>query len=294
LKKNIFAGIVVFNPETNLINLVDSLVLQNVKVFLYINKTNSISELILRTRKVDFYKSKTNDGISKAINIIIKEFNKINYDYLFAFDQDSMIDNNYVKIMIYNFENVLKVNKNTVSFAPQIIDEKFDNEELIKKKASQKQNSINYKEVNYSITSGSLFTQNSFLKVGKMNEKLFIDLVDMDWCERAKINNCKLFRAKNVFLKHKIGNKYIKFFGIKKSYHQLDLRVYYIIRNSIYLILFGDNCINWKLERSVKVIIQLFAYPLLSLKKVETILIIIYAIKDALIKQMGKMKYINH
>ena len=294
MSKRILAGIVVFNPENNLINLVDSLVQQNVEVFLYINKRNIISELILKTRKVNYFKSKTNNGISKAINYFIGEFNKVNYDYLFTFDQDSMIDNNYVKIMISNFDNVLKIHKNAVSIAPEMIDEKFSKEKIIKKNITNDKNSINYKEVNYSITSGSLFIKNSFLKVGTMNEKLFIDLVDKDWCERAKINECKLFRSNNAFLKHKIGNKYINIFGIKKSYHQLDLRVYYIIRNSIYLILFGKNRIKWKLRRSLKVIIQLFVYPLLSLSKIDTFLIILFAIKDALIKKMGKMSYIDH
>ncbi len=294
MSKKILAGIVVFNPENNLINLVDSLVQQNVEVFLYINKSNTISELILKKRKVNYFKAKTNNGISKAINYFIREFNKLNYDYLFAFDQDSIIDNNYVKIMINNFDNALKIHKNAVSIAPEMIDEKFSNEKFIKENITHGKNSINYKEVNYSITSGSLFIKNSFLKVGNMDEKLFIDLVDKDWCERAKISKCKLFRSNNVFLKHRIGNKYIKIFGIKKSYHQLDLRVYYIIRNSIYLILFGKNRIKWKLRRSLKLIIQLFIYPLLSLSKIDTIFIIKLAIKDALIKKMGKMKYINH
>ena len=283
----------VFNPEKNLIKLVDSLIQQKVEVFLYINKGNTVSELILKTRKVLYFKSKTNNGISKAINSIINEFNKLNYDYLFAFDQDSMIDNNYVQIMINNFENALNIHKNAVCFSPKMIDMKFENEKQINHNIDNNK-IMKYEEVNYSITSGSLFIQNSFLKVGKMNEKLFIDLVDMDWCERAKINDCKIFRSNNVFLKHRIGSRYIKIFGIKKSYHQIDFRVYYIIRNSIYLILFGQNRIIWKIKRSLKVIIQLFVYPFLSLRKKDTILIIIYAIKDALIKKMGKMKYINH
>ena len=127
-----------------------------------------------------------------------------------------------------------------------------------------------------------------------MNEQLFIDGVDTDWCERAVLKKLKLYKSNNVFLKHKIGNKYINFFGIKKSYHQLDLRVYYIIRNSIYLILFGENRIFWKTVEFQRTIIRILAYPLLSLKKRKTIFIIILAIKDGFFKNMGKMNYINH
>ena len=134
--------------------------------------------------------------------------------------------------MINNFENALTTHKNAVCFSPKMIDIKFDNEKLINRRLIGINTLFNTK-VDYSITSGSLFIQNSFLKVGKINEKLFIDLVDMDWCERAKINDFKLFRSNDVFLKHCIGSRYIEIFGIKKSYHQLDLRVYYIIRNNI-------------------------------------------------------------
>ena len=294
MSEKFLAGIIVYDPDANLIKLVDSLVLQNVDVFLYINKRNSISEMIINTRKVSIFESPINNGLSKSLNKIIKQFLKLNYKYLFTFDQDSMIDNNYVKSMIDNFEYALKMNKNAICFSPKIIDEKFDNEELIKDNYNKSRNLPIFKEVKFSITSGSVFLKNSFLKVGQMNEQLFIDGVDTDWCERAVLKKLKLYKSNNVFLKHKIGNKYINFFGIKKSYHQLDLRVYYIIRNSIYLILFGENRIFWKTVEFQRTLIRILAYPLLSLKKRKTIFIIILAIKDGFIKNMGKMNYINH
>ena len=68
MSEKILAGIVVFNPDTNLINLVDSLVLQNVDVFLYINKSNNVSELILKLGKSTI--SKENNGYQR-LSIIL-------------------------------------------------------------------------------------------------------------------------------------------------------------------------------------------------------------------------------
>jgi len=294
LSKKLLAGIIVYYPDANLIKLVDALILQNVDVFLYINKGNSISEMIINNRKVFSFESPTNNGLSKSLNKIIKQFLKLNYKYLFTFDQDSLIDDNYVKIMIDNYKNALKINKNVVCLSPKIIDEKFDNEELIKNNYYKSKDLPKFKDVKFSITSGSVFLKNSFLKVGLMNELLFIDGVDTDWCERAVLKKLKLFKSNNVFLKHKIGNKFINVFGIKKSYHQLDLRVFYIIRNSIYLILYGENRINWKIVEFQRTITRILVYPLLSLRKRKTLWIILQAIKDGFIKEMGKMTYIDH
>ena len=294
LKKNILAGIIVYRPEKNLLKLVQLLLEQKVDIFLFINERNSFSDALLKNKKINYFNSDKNVGISISLNKIIQVFMKNNYEYLFTFDQDSMIEKNYVQIMIRNFENVLDIHKNAVCFSPSIIDEKFNNEKFIKKNISKTNNQIQYKEVNFAITSGSLFVKESFLKVGEMNEKLFIDGVDMDWCERAKLCNTKLFKSNNIFLKHRIGQKFINFFGIKKSYHQLDIRVYYIIRNSIYLILYGKNRIIWKFIEFQKTIIRIFAYPILSLKRRYTFLIILLALKDGFIKKMGKMEYINH
>ena len=97
-----------------------------------------------------------------------------------------------------------------------------------------------------------------------MNELLFIDGVDTDWCERAILLKYKLIKANNVFLNHKIGSKYINFFGIKKSYHDQNLRVYYIMRNSIFLLIYGQNTYSWKSSELLRTLIRLVAYPFLS------------------------------
>ena len=292
MTKKILAGIVVFNPEKNLINLVDSLLCQDVEVFLYVNKSNFISEIILKSRKVKYFKSKTNNGISIAINKIIKNFMKFNYDFLFTFDQDSMINKNFIKEMINIFVKARNIDKNIISCAPLILDIKFKENKYSNIFSTNKMKEFQY--INFAITSGSLFLKSSFEKVGLMNELLFIDGVDTDWCERANLLKFKLIKSNNVYLKHKIGSKYINIFGFRKSYHDQNLRVYYIMRNSIFLLFFGQNTFIWKLSELLRALIRLVAYPLLSSTKLKTIYFIFLAFKDGLLKTMGKMKYIEH
>ena len=127
-----------------------------------------------------------------------------------------------------------------------------------------------------------------------MNDLLFIDGVDTDWCERAIMLGFNLIKVQNIYLKHKIGSKRINLFGIKKSYHDQDLRVYYIMRNSLYLLIFGSNTFKWKLTESIRTIIRLLAYPILSSTKINTLFYIFLAFKDVFKGNMGKMIYIDH
>ena len=95
-------------------------------------------------------------------------------------------------------------------------------------------------------------------------------------------------------MNHKIGSKYINFFGIKKSYHDQNLRVYYIMRNSIFLLIYGQTTYSWKSSELLRTLIRLVAYPFLSTTKLKTIFFICLAFKDAIFKKMGKMNYLNH
>lgn len=296
LKKNILAGIIVYKPEKNLLKLVQLLLEQDADIFLFINERNSVSDVLIKNKKINYFNSDKNVGISISLNKIIKVFMKNDYEYLFTFDQDSMIDINFIKLMINSFNEVSKFDRNIVCYSPKIIDEKYLKEKsflnfFLKRKYNEKKN---YELVNYSITSGSLFIKKSFTYVGNMNEKLFIDGVDIDWCQRALMKGFKIYKSKNILMKHKIGEKFISIFGIRKSYHDNNLRVYYIIRNSIFLILHGCNPKIWKFYETIRTLIRLFAYPILSTNKLHTVMIIFFAFKDALTRNMGKMKYINH
>jgi len=292
LKSKTLAAIIVYKPDSTLEKLIADLILQDVDVFLFINEGNRITDKIINSKKVDYFLSSENVGISKAFNKVIDIFKNKRYKYLFTFDQDSLIEKRFISSMISNFNKANKLNKNVVCCAPTIMDRKYSKTQSLMERS--RKNLKKYERVGFAITSGSLYNHESFKKVGIMNELLFIDGVDVDWCERANLNKCIIIKSKNVFLHHKIGQKYINFFGIKKSFHDDNLRVYYIVRNSIYLILRGSNSIRWKVIQVIKTPARLVGYALLSKNFTEAIRFEFFAIRDAIKGDMEKMKYIKH
>ena len=292
MNPKIYAGIVVYGPNKNLYKLVKKLLEQGTQPIIFVNKSNQISDDVIKKYSLTFFLEKQNVGVSKALNTIINFFINSNADYLFTFDQDSDIPNDFVLSMVNLFQKALNIDEKIVCCSPKILDLKFQKRNDIKITSST--NKQNFSYINFAITSGSLYTKKSFKSVGYMNELLFIDGVDTDWCERSLLKNFKLIMAENIYLFHKIGSKFIKVFGITKSYHDQDLRVYYIIRNSVYLLLSGSNRFKWKLKEFMRTLIRIIAYPILSSTKIYTLYYLFLAIRDGLIKKMGKMEYTKH
>lgn len=89
------------------------------------------------------------------------------------------------------------------------------------------------------VSSGMLASVAVYEKVGMLDEGLFIDNVDMDWCFRARRQKLLLQGVCDAVMWHQIGNRVrrLPFFGRSYPIYQHDnpLRQYYIMRNRILL-----------------------------------------------------------
>ncbi|WP_305845641.1 hypothetical protein [Photobacterium kishitanii] len=70
--------------------------------------------------------------------------------------------------------------------------------------------------------------------IGSMDESLFIDYVDTEWCLRAGKKGIKFFVCNNINMRHEIGSANIHFLKWRIPVHN-PARRYYRIRNSFYL-----------------------------------------------------------
>jgi rhamnosyltransferase len=92
-------------------------------------------------------------------------------------------------------------------------------------------------ECDFLLSSGSLVPLEVIDKVGGMEEQLFIDQVDTEWCLRARSMGYRVFGACGAILEHRLGEEYSRiWFGRWRHLprHQ-PFRYYYIFRNSLLL-----------------------------------------------------------
>lgn len=177
-----------------------------------------VEYLINLKKKYDFELiiNKTNFGLAKALNQGLEFATDLKCKYLLTLDQDSFLKKEFVLTM----KKEIDFEKRVISVGPYY----------------QGKND-NTMDVNYLITSGNLILIDVLNKLGKYDEILFIDQIDIELSFRLLINNYKMALVKNTRIVHKIGEierSYI--FRIKYFSHSPN-RFYYMFRNERYLLL---------------------------------------------------------
>ncbi len=84
------------------------------------------------------------------------------------------------------------------------------------------------------IASGSLISLDVLAVIGCMEEKLFIDYVDIEWGLRAKSFGYACFGVCAARMEHRLGDGQIRVFGVTLPVRS-PLRHYYMVRNAMWL-----------------------------------------------------------
>jgi rhamnosyltransferase len=225
------AVIVTFNPEidrltdniTSIFGQVDKLIIvdnasTNIKPILDLSSTFDIEVL----QQVD------NTGISGALNRAIDFVDSNDYEYLLTLDQDSIATENMVKELV----NCMVTSTKIAMVGPKIHDLNMNSkeDEIFEDEID---------EVMLLITSGALCRIANLKKVGCFDDDLFIDCVDFDMSLKLIEAGYRVCRVNSAKLIHEIGAKEQKNLFGKHFYilNHSSFRVYYMVRNRVYLML---------------------------------------------------------
>jgi rhamnosyltransferase len=258
----VFAIIVLYNPD--LIMLIDNLSCLRNQVSKLIVIDNSPNRINLNNIpvKIDFsYYNSNNNGIAGAQNIGIDLAIKNNAKFILFMDQDSCPSNEMVSTLLSDFKKLKNNNINIAAIGPIPINSQNNlpyTARLRKSKPLQIDNNL-YK-VNELISSGMLIDITTFDKIGVLDEKLFIDGVDHEWCWRAILNNFQIFQTRNTNILHSLGEGDKTILGIRIAISS-SFRIYYQYRNYIYLFKKSHVPVYWKLNNLIKYSIKYLYFP---------------------------------
>lgn len=228
----IAACVILYHPkEEDLQNILTYLPKVD-RLYVYDNTENKSASTFFEenSAKVIYYSDLENKGLSIRLNQACNQAISDGYDFLLTMDQDSSFaENNLEQYLndIENYSNKEKVGIFGLGYSP-------------KNKIVEAKNIVT-EEVHSLITSGSVVNLMNFHKIGGFDENLFIDCVDFDYCFSTLKNGFKCINFKNNYFIHSVGIKVKKssfksFFLIKKEKHlHSPLRIYYMIRNILYL-----------------------------------------------------------
>ena len=297
-KKEICAIIVYYYSDIKKFKKIIKLHSINFSKIIIINNSPKININELENYKITVINNNKNIGLAKAINVGIALAKK-NFIYFALFDQDSLIKknflNNMVKYMNIFYEQKKFLHIEPLVFSPvyynKIIDEEAKHIRFKTLRLLRENNNIKklFSFPEYVITSGSIIPKSSINKVGLMDEKLFIDFIDIEWCLRAKKFNKVPIIFNKVRINHFIGDYFVKIFKNKYPIHN-PLRMYYYFRNSIYLYKKEYISINWKVVDLSRNIFRIIFYLLFVNKKRKYFKHIIRGIIHGLTNKMYKYK----
>jgi len=281
----ILSGIVIYHPPPQAATLIADLIAQNCDVCVTINACDSADDIaFFKQRSVICTINSENKGLAQALNTIIINFLASEYTHLFLFDQDSILGPDFISTMLQELDSQACRDVKIACMAPRIVDIRLGHFKHTKHLASRSGN-----RTTLAITSGCLFTKDSLQRVGLMDESLFIDAVDHEWCLRAQAMGFDICFSQNAILQHTIGDRAIVLGPVRKPMHSNPERHYYIIRNSLYLLRKSYIPWRWKLLEIMKTIRRAVAYPLLSHSPVLSLQMVALGIGHGLTGRMGKL-----
>lgn len=227
----IVAGIVTFNPNiSRLINNINSILPQVDTLIIIDNGSENIKDIkmsCISQNKICFISNGKNMGIAEALNQACNIAAQLGAEWILTLDQDSVCVNNIIK----KYEDYIKNNNENdciASLTCHMNDRSLPDFSIT---------DLCETKVDFCITSGNYIKIDVWNKIGKFDNKLFIDKVDTDYCYRLTVNSYEIIELPFYGLLHEIGSnaKRCKFFCKEfVVFNHTAFRCYYIIRNQIY------------------------------------------------------------
>lgn len=196
-----------------------------------------------------------NKGIGFAQNIGIKKAQEIGCDYIVFFDQDSVIPDKYVANIVDLYIKIKNMYPNLFILGPTLINGRTS--KIYESSLYRYQNdSLGFSCRREIISSGSCIETALIDIVGTLDETLFIDYIDFEWCWRAKSMNFISGITSEVTLTHFIGQKEYKYFN-QLVIVSSPFRYYFQIRNYIWLCKRRYTPTKWKINTGIRKLLDL-------------------------------------
>lgn len=251
-QRDICIVVVLYNPSTEQIKNVE-----------YLSSHFSVaavdnSEVVSEVNCSFYSPLLSNKGIAVAQNVGIKYARENGYKYVLLLDQDSKLDDNFIQNLYADFLTI-KENDPYVGFIGPVFVDEVSKQEY--KNYSDKNKP--YTRASALIASGCLISMECLDAVGGMDESLFIDLVDFEWCWRAESKGFNGYMTRNVKMTHSIGKEYHNWHGFVLGI-SAPFRYFYQYRNTLWLCKRDYVPFRWKVKSILRRTLDLLLVPLVS------------------------------
>jgi rhamnosyltransferase len=251
---------------------------------------NSSFDLKFNDERLKTFNFGENLGIAQAQNIGMKWAFENGADFVLQMDQDSIPEDNLVRNLLNCYEDLTAKGYKIGLVGPQDYDK--DSKKLNKARLRKGSyiEGTNYVSVEQTLSSGSLISKEVYNIIGGMDNDLFIDAVDSEYCWRMRKNGFLVIKNNNSLLAHKLGEGEKKILGFLHVGVCNPIRHYYQVRNTLLLFRRAYTPFYWKYSGIMKIIFKLIVYPFTLNQGYERFRYILLGIKDGLLGRSGRIK----
>ncbi len=171
-----------------------------------------------------YYHFPQNIGLGAAHNVGIKRAMELNCNFVAIFDQDSTIPSELIEKLIRTFDEISQIDPTIAAVGPSYIDDRTN-------KKNKSNFVFRHTKKKMLISSGSLLSIATLKNIGLMDEDLFIDLIDTEWCHRAYKKGYSVYKSALATMAHRVGEVQPILGGRYQITCMNPFRCYYYARN---------------------------------------------------------------
>jgi rhamnosyltransferase len=290
------AGIVItFHPnQKTLVKLVNTLSTQLDHVLIVDNGSPEVvSDWFKGAANVEVISLGDNFGIARAQNVGIQRSKEFDSSHVILFDQDSDLAPDTIPALIAAMRQLQSDGNKVACIGPRYIDKRQNNPtpfirieglRLVRDSCKRLSDIV---LVDHLIASGSMIPISTLDVVGGMAEDLFIDYVDLEWCERAKFKGYQTYGVCAAQMEHTLGDEPISFMGTSYPARS-PLRHYYMFRNAMWVYRQDYVRWNWKVVDGLRLLRKYVFYTLYAKPRSKHFWMMNKGMWNGLIGKMGR------
>lgn len=298
--KNIFAVIVLYNPEISIIKSQLESLSGQVNSIVYVDNCSENFLSILRVIEdskflnITFINNNKNEGLGYAQNQGINFAINGGASHVLILDHDSILKPSFIDNLITVEAKLINEKIKVGALGPIYINEKTNEIYPITKYYGPFIKRIipdkDAVKASFLISSGCLIRIEAIKEIGLMNEDLFVDYIDVEWSYRATSMGYSLFAVPKSKMSHTVGDKRMSILGRTISVHT-PVRRYYLTRNSIHMLRMPYVSCGYKLREVVFNVLRITVFTLVSDERLKFLKFSLKGLYDGLRGVKGQFKY---
>jgi rhamnosyltransferase len=259
----------------------------------------SIAWMKTRDELVEVIEMGDNVGLGAAQNRGIVRARTGGFSHELFLDQDSIPCSHMVRNLMAAFTYLNHHNGSAAAVGPRTLDARTGEPfPFIRFSPLSVRRSIchpplagKYIPTDFLISSGMLVSLAVFERVGMMDEDLFIDNVDLEWCFRSRSLGFSLYGVCDAALEHSLGDNVIQLRLLGRWVHiflHSEERQYYIMRNRISLYRRSYTPLGWITQDILRMAFKSMYLVIFQPQRLENTRMILSGIRDGLLGKKGK------